>query len=167
MSIHRHDARADAAAPEVVGAIRAEGWDVHLIRLPCDVLCWHPVLDIWQPLEIATRGGKRKADANESQRKFLRWTDVPVAYTGNQAVEILRGRYPGSASLELIATAKRIKAEFELEWKKDQSAPGARQRVIAVSGADIETNPAKPADASLSSRVAAGATTDIFSRGAA
>ncbi len=132
MSIHRHAARADMAAPEVVGAIRGEGWDCHLIRLPCDVLCWHPVLDIWQPIEIATKGGKRKADANESQRRFLAWTDVPVVYTPDEAVAVLSRHYPSDvARPDLIAYARRLREDFERDWKRDGEAVGAAMRIVA------------------------------------
>jgi hypothetical protein len=142
MSIHRFDARVDKAAPEIVTAIRDEGWDCHLIRLPCDVLCWHPVLDIWQPLEIATKGGKRKADATETQRKFLRWTSLPVVYTPAEALEALRKHHPaGTVSAELAAWAIKLRDDFELEWKRTGKAAGAAERVHAqgrlLHGADL------------------------------
>lgn len=133
MSIHRFAARADQAAPLVVPKIREEGWDCHLIRLPCDVLCWHPILDIWQPLEIATKGGKRKADANESQRKFLRWTSVPVVYTGDEALTELRKHYPdGIARAELIAWAHGLRDEFERCWKLNPTAASSARALVQL-----------------------------------
>lgn len=142
MSIHRAAAKVDKSQLTIVQAIEAEGWDCWLIRLPCDVLCWHPVLDIWQPLECKTREEDRRkqrgADkGSESQRKFLRWTEVPVVYTPEEALQQLRAHYPkGVISAELAAYCHQLRQEFEACWKNSPKVrmtanvtPSARQLI--------------------------------------
>lgn len=137
MSIHRAAAKADAAQPEIVEAIRAEGWDCYLMRLPCDLLCWHPVLDVWQPMEVKTgrkkSGEARERGAQEAQRKFLHWTAVPVVTTPEEALDALSRHYPPMPAVApLVDAARKIRADFERDWKTNQSAPGAQQRVSAI-----------------------------------
>lgn len=156
----RRAAKVDNSQQAIVDAIEAEGWEWWHCRFPCDGVCWHPVLDVLQQAELKTIHDARRKPAVDTrqtaQRKFLAWTSTPIWTSPEQALAALRARYPQSARPEIVELAKRIKSDFDREWSKDQSVPGARQRVSAVSGADIETNPAAPADVSLSSRVAAG-----------
>lgn len=141
MSIHRHAANVDKSQQPIVAAILEEGWEVWVIRVPCDLLCWHPVLDVWQPMEV--KNPKRCNSSGESwdraqqksQRKFLAWTDVPVVTTIEQAVSALRAHYPTDAPAELIAWARRIRAGFQAEWEATGKAPGARARVERKTGA--------------------------------
>lgn len=135
MSIHRAAAKVDKSQLPIVEAIEAEGWDCYLIRLPCDLLCWHPVLDVWQPLEVKTiHAGRRQTLQDKrqvEQRRFLRWTSVPVVTSPEQALEVLAKHYPaGVITAELAAYAEALRQDFAAKWKKDpQAAPSARQQV--------------------------------------
>lgn len=134
MSIHRAAAKVDKSQQPIVEAIEAEGWDCYLIRLPCDLLCWHPVLDIWQPLEVKTPqpNGKARARPSEqpNQKRFLRWTDLPVVTTPQQALEVLSQHYPIQAPVpQLIAYAHELRDHFEREWKQKGAASSARELV--------------------------------------
>lgn len=120
MSIHRYDARPDKAQPEIVAAIREEGWDVYLIRLPCDVMCWHPILDRWQTLEIKTpeKNGKHYARAKDAeQRKFCERTRTPIVWTKEMALEALAKHYEPWCPGELKLQA--------LEWRRAYEARSA------------------------------------------
>lgn len=137
MSLHRYAANVDKSQQAIVDAIEAEGWDVYLIRTPCDLLCWHPVLDVWQPLEVKNPGRCNAAGESwdrkqqVSQQRFLKWTEVPVVTSKDQALAALRFHYPTAVvTAELIAWAARIRDEFERNWNLNKSAtPSARQLV--------------------------------------
>lgn len=135
MSIYRAAAKVDKSQLPIVEAIEAEGWDCWLIRLPCDLLCWHPVLDIWQPIEVKTpqANGKARNRPNEQleQKRFLRWTSVPVVTTPQQALQVLSEHYPMQAVVpDLISFARALKERFDQEWKCNKtSAPSARELI--------------------------------------
>jgi len=133
MSIHRAAAKCDANQPAIVQAIREEGWDCHIIRVPCDVICWHPVLDVLVWLEIKDgrkKDGSAKQDhRQETQRKFLRWTSCPIVTTPEEALAVLRTHYPaGVIPAELSAWCHRIRADFQREYARNKQAPGAAER---------------------------------------
>lgn len=96
MSIHRAAAKSDANQPEVVAAIRASGWRCWITRLPCDLFCWHPTHDVWQPLEVKStrkKNGEAKQDARqEAQLEFLAETQTPVVTTPGEALLALAAR---------------------------------------------------------------------------
>lgn len=120
MSIHRYDARPDKAQPDIVKAIRNEGWDVYLIRLPCDVMCWHPVLDRWQTLEIKTpeKNGKHYERAKDAeQRKFCERTNTPVVWTTQMAITALSRHYPQPGASDPVLVAKALQWRAEREEK--------------------------------------------------
>lgn len=137
MSIHRHAANVDKSQQPIIAAILEEGWEVWVMRVPCDLLCWHPVLDVWQPMEVknpkrCTKGGESwDRNAQVSQRKFLAWTDVPIVTTEQQALEALRKHYPATVVPEqLAAWSAQLKQRFEREWKcQPTAAPSARAMV--------------------------------------
>lgn len=93
----RRAAKTDTAQSGIVEAIEAEGWECFLIRLPCDLLCWHPVLDVLQWLEVkSTRkksGEHVKDKRQEEQIKFLERTGCPVVTTPAEALEALQRHY--------------------------------------------------------------------------
>jgi hypothetical protein len=118
MSIHRYDARPDKAQPAIVAAIRDEGWDVYLIRLPCDVMCWHPILDRWQTLEIKTpeRNGKHyEREKDAKQREFCERTNTPIVWTSEMALQALSRHYPqpGKSDPALVSQALAWRAEYD------------------------------------------------------
>lgn len=92
MSIHRHAAKADANQPAIITAIEAAGWEAHVVRRPCDLFCWHPRYEIWQPLEVkdptkVTKAGVPIHDERMAeQHDFLERTKTPVVTTPEQAL---------------------------------------------------------------------------------
>ncbi len=92
MTIHRHAAKGDANQPEIVEAIRKAGWEAHIVRRPCDLFCWHPLHDVWLPLEVkdpskVTKSGKPVHDSRmEEQARFLERTGTPVVTTAEEAL---------------------------------------------------------------------------------
>jgi len=98
MSIHRHAAKADANQPEIIAAIERAGWEAHVVRRPCDLFCWHPRFDIWQPLEVkdpskVTKAGKPIHDARmDEQHEFLERTGTPIVTTPEEALIALCAR---------------------------------------------------------------------------
>jgi hypothetical protein len=95
MSINRWATRTDTTQAAIVEAIRKAGWKVWVIKLPVDLLCWHPGADVWQPLECKTptKSGKAKLDKRqEEQNRFCDETFTPRVTTPEQAVEFLNRR---------------------------------------------------------------------------
>lgn len=94
----RRAAKTDTAQSGIVEAIEAEGWECFLIRLPCDLLCWHPVLDVLQWMEVKSarkKSGEHVKDKRqEEQIKFLERTNCPVVTTAEEALSVLRKFYP-------------------------------------------------------------------------
>lgn len=93
----RRAAKTDTAQSGIVEAIEAEGWECFLIKLPCDLLCWHPVLDRLQWLEVKSarkKSGEHVKDKRqEAQIAFLDRTKCPVVTTPEEAIMALRKHY--------------------------------------------------------------------------
>lgn len=94
----RRAAKTDTAQSGIVEAIEGEGWECFLIRLPCDLLCWHPVLDVLQWMEVKSarkkNGSVRERKEQEAQTEFLHRTGCPVVTTPEEALQVLRKFYP-------------------------------------------------------------------------
>lgn len=138
----RRAAKVDNSQQPIVDAIEAEGWECWLIRLPCDVVCWHPVLDVCQQMEIKTaaKSGRVPVDQRqEEQRKFLARTSTPIVTNATEALAVLRRRYPsGLASSALLAYSQRLQAEFTAEWEHDQkTARSAMSLLRAAAQEDL------------------------------
>lgn len=93
----RRASKVDNSQQEIVDAIRAEGWEVFIVKLPCDLFCWHPILDVWQPMECKSH---RKKDGTtvqdkrqEEQIRFLHKTRCPVVTTPAEALDWLAKHY--------------------------------------------------------------------------
>lgn len=130
----RRAAKTDDAAGEIVKAGEDEGWECYDVRLPCDKIFWHPVLDVLQWAEIKTRAksGRIPVDKRqEGQLKFLAYTSCPIVTSPQELLELLRSRYPHSASPEVIALAHKIRKDFERDWNRDGAAASAAQRAAA------------------------------------
>jgi hypothetical protein len=131
----RRAAKTDDAAGEIVQAIEDEGWECFDIRLPCDKLCWHPVLDVLCWMEIKSNrkanGQPKLRSDQEKQTKFLRWTSCPIVTTPQEAIAELRKFYPPTAvPADVAAFARGLKERFEQEWKANKTAaPGARELI--------------------------------------
>lgn len=122
----RRAAKTDESKAAIVEAIEAEGWEVFDIRLPCDIVCWHPVLDVlqWMELKTAKPNGKpRTRNDQPEQAKFLARTSCPIVTTPEEALEVLSRHYPSDvARPDLVLMAKRIRDEFERAWKARAAA---------------------------------------------
>lgn len=103
MSIPRRAAKQDANAGVIVIAIVEAGWMWHQTGWPCDGFAYHPIYDIWQPLEIKNPEYCRKdGTANEharvknnrqiAQMRFLADTKTPVVTTPAEAILALAAR---------------------------------------------------------------------------
>jgi len=108
----RYAAKTDATEPEVLEAIERAGWKYWRIRVPCDLMCWHPGHDIWQPIEVKPLVGKRNPKARvrtdqPQQTEFLRETGTPVVATAEEA---------------LLALARRIDRHLGLVAKEVETA---------------------------------------------
>jgi hypothetical protein len=98
VTIHRHAAKADANQPAIIQAIERAGWEAHVVRRPCDLFCWHPRYDIWQPLEVkdpskVRKDGKPVHDERMAeQHEFLERTGTPVVTSPEEAILALAAR---------------------------------------------------------------------------
>lgn len=130
----RRAAKTDTAQSGIVEAIEAEGWECFLIKLPCDLLCWHPVLDVLQWLEVKSarkKSGEAKQDPRqEAQREFLARTSCPVVTTSQEALQVLQRHYPAMPTVTpLVQAAKRLQKQFAKDWREHQAtAPGWTQQ---------------------------------------
>ncbi len=132
----RRAAKTDDAKGAIVAAGEEEGWQAFDVRLPCDVLWWHPVLDVLQWTEIKTiHVGRRKPAVDkrqEAQRKFLAWTSCPIVTNKDELLAVLIRHYPSDvARPDLIAYARKLREDFERDWKRDGTAVGAAMRIVA------------------------------------
>jgi hypothetical protein len=110
MSAVRRAAKVDSTQAAIVDGLRRMGVRVEIIGQPVDLLCryWsnrHRDF-IWMPIEVKTPYGKREPKARvrseqETQRRFLEETGVPVVTSLDEAVEALEL----NASLYAVLTA--------------------------------------------------------------
>lgn len=92
MGMPRYTARTDKTQQPIVDAVRAAGWMVFLIKIPCDLLCWKN--GTWRTLECKTPTGKRapKARLRSDQRHqndFCADTRTPRVTTAEEALRAL------------------------------------------------------------------------------
>jgi hypothetical protein len=139
MSIHRAAAKVDKSQLPIVHAIEAEGWDCWLIRLPCDLLCWHPVLDVTQLLEVKNAARCTKAGESwdrgrqDTQQKFLRWTSTPVVTSAEQAIAALAKHYPaGVITAELAGYCHQLREQFEIRWKENPKTASSAASLVEM-----------------------------------
>lgn len=123
----RRAAKTDDAAGAIVKAGEDEGWECFDVRLPCDKIFWHPVLDVLQWVEIKTiHQGRKKPQVDkrqEAQAKFLARTSCPIVTSPEELLALLSKHYPSDlARPDLVLMAKRIRDEFERAWKARAAA---------------------------------------------
>ena len=84
----RQDARRDANEPEIVKGLEAEGFVVHRIDEPADLLVWHPEKRQWKVIEVKILGGKF-TPAQIQYRKDNPAVDVPVVRSVSDALLVM------------------------------------------------------------------------------
>jgi hypothetical protein len=93
----RRAAKVDTAQPSIVRDLQKLGYEVYLIKKPCDVSVRHPMwrggLNQWLEIKTPTRSGKMpKPDPRQTeQAEFLAKSNTPVVMSLDQALKALEG----------------------------------------------------------------------------
>lgn len=98
MSLYRRAAKVDTVQADIVRGLQQAGVRVEVIKQPVDLLCryWsnrHRDF-IWMPVEVKSPYGKKNPKARvrsdqETQRRFLAETGVPVVTSLDEALQAL------------------------------------------------------------------------------
>lgn len=82
----RQDARRDANEPDIVMALEKEGYKVHRIGDPGDLLIWNPDSRHWIVLEVKMPDGRLTPKQKEYREKNPD-IEIPIVLNGEQAVQ--------------------------------------------------------------------------------
>lgn len=99
----KYAAKADTTQQPIIDAVRAAGWEVHLIRKPVDLLCIKG--GEVRLLECKTATGKRNPTAKwrkdqQQQNEFILRTGTPRVTTPEEALQALRKVCPTDGRIE-------------------------------------------------------------------